>query len=85
MKKIYGYGAISEFDLDSGNDYIAKQIESFDVNPGEFIKKYELDKSGGGNIMTFGTGLVGAMWEFDNAFLVIWSCGEYIDVAVIEK
>jgi hypothetical protein len=85
MRKITGFGAIGEFDLDADNEYIIRQIKSFDVEPGEFIKKYELSKSGGGNILTLGASLHGSMWEFENAFFVIWSCGEYIDVAVIEK
>lgn len=85
MRKISGYGAITEFDLDSDSDHISDQIKSFDVESGEFIRKYDLTKSGGGNILTFGASLDGAMWEFEKAFIIIWSCGEYIDVAVIEK
>ena len=87
MNKIKGVGAIEEFDLDSSNDELATQIKSFSIEPGEFVRKYELDESGGGNIIgtALGGGLVGNMFEFENVFLVIWTCGEYIDVAVIKK
>jgi hypothetical protein len=85
MNMIRGYGAIEKFDLDTDNEEIARQVKSFNVEPGEFIKRYELSKSGGGNILTLGASLQGAMYEFDNAFMIIWSCGEYIDVAVVKK
>ena len=85
MTIIKGYGAIEEFDLDISVEDLTVSIKSFDIEPGEFIKRYELSKGGGGNILTMGANLEGAMYEFDKAFMVIWSCGEYIDVAVIEK
>jgi len=54
---------------------------------GKFIKRYEIDDSIGGdsiNIASFG-GLDGCMLEFEKAFFVIWSCGEYIDSAIFRK
>ena len=84
MTIITGYGAIEKFDLDMNVEDVTKNIESFDVEPGVFIKKHELTKSGGGNIL-IGASLEGAMYEFEKAYMIIWSCGEYIDVGVIEK
>jgi hypothetical protein len=84
MDKITGLGAIEVFDLDELSR-IPEDVRSFGIEPGKFVRRYELSKSGGGNVMTFGANLHGAMYEFDNVFCVIWSCGEYIDIAVIKK
>ena len=87
MKKnkeiIYGYGIPREFDLSIKNvTAITKRVYK---NCGKFIKRYEIDKGGGGiSINMFRPSkdrLTGAMYEFENLFFVVWSCGEYIDSA----
>jgi len=51
---------------------------------GSFIRFYEIgDEQMGGHII--GGELTGRMFEYENVFVVIWSCGEYIDVGVFWK
>lgn len=82
---IRGYGVIHELNLSVSN---VKEFLS-DIDTGEFIKKYPIDRSIGGNILgsVFGDGnnLQGAMYEFEKVFFVVWSCGEYIDYALFNK
>jgi len=78
---IEGYGFLDEFDLSNVN--ATEFIKKAHKNSGEFVKRYEIDESFGGN-WTSG-GLKGMMYEFENLFFVVWSCGEYIDGAIFRK
>jgi len=80
---IHGYGATAEFELSVKN--VLQQMK--DMGLGAFVRSYDIDNASGGNIMgqIAGMSLDGAMYEFEQAFFVIWSCGEYIDWAIFQK
>jgi len=82
-KIITGYGAPEEFEISEKNF----KEEGKGLGLKGFIKLRKIKKSSGGNIIGqfCGSNLEGAMAEFENGFLVVWSCGEYIDWAVFEK
>ena len=82
-KTIKGYGVPEEFELSDKN--MKKQGECLGLKG--FIKTYEIEQSSGGNIVGqfIGNSLEGLMGEFENGWLVVWSCGEYIDWAVFNK
>jgi hypothetical protein len=78
---IHGHGSPSSFDLSV--DSVTEQTKELDL--GAFVRRYEIDTGGGGSILFSSGNLTGAMYEFEKAFFVVWSCGEYIDWAVFHK
>ena len=80
---IHGYGVPKEFELSVEN--VLQQTE--DMELGTFVRSYDIDNASGGNIMgqIAGMSLDGVMYEFEQAFFVVWSCGEYIDWAIFRK
>ena len=78
--KIYGYGKLKAASLDIESvDKLTDDIE----NRGAFVRKYELADATGGHIIS--GELQGAMYEYENVFVVVWSCGEYIDAGAFRK
>jgi hypothetical protein len=78
---IHGYGAPASFDLSVEN--VIEQTRGMGLGP--YLRRYEIDGGNGGNALFSSGSLTGAMYEFESAFFVVWSCGEYIDWAVFRK
>lgn len=75
-----GYGEISECHLtQEWVDDFTSEI----ADRGDFVRLYELEIQQGGHII--GGNLTGRMFEYENVFVVIWSCGEYVDCGVFRK
>lgn len=80
---ISGYGRMSELTLDEA---MFRDIES---RHGKLIGLYPVGEGHGGNIMgdflNDNGPLQGYLAEYEQAFFVVWSCGEYIDAAFFLK
>lgn len=80
-----GIGKVREVTLDP--QWVKEWMDVIDL--GDFMQEYRMCGSIGGHALTpnvdDANSLRGVMYEYQNAFVVIWFCGEYIDAAYFIK
>lgn len=82
--KLSGFGAFDELEV---NEEWLRNNE--DEESGKFVKVYNIKKGIGGNIMysafSESTNMKGCLAEYEKAFLVAESDGEYVDIIWFNK